>query len=287
MNLAHLLASLEALYEVQRAPRAYSGIIIALAVPGDAGAQVAVEGGTPVDELHVTLAYLGNVEDHRDPVAFLRLARQLSALAASHRPLTAKFGGPGKFLGVAKGNDAAYLSVDSPGLPELRAACVEAARGVGLPEDQTHGFTPHVTVTYQPPGTPHPREQHVGGTFEFAGLGLWIGGNRVTFPFRRVTVRDALHAIVNHNFGQPLAKADSSEDPRAQARALLAQLGGDLRRLDAQDAALVARTGAIQAHHTAAFEGLTRAIPAARGSALEEAALHHAGEAGGARRATA
>lgn len=276
MNLPHLLASLAALYDVVPAPKPYKGIIVALGIPPQAARRVVVEGGTPADEMHVTLAYLGNIEDHDDALPFLHLAQALSDLAERTAPLTARFGGPGKFLGVSEGDDAAYLSVDSPALPALREACVRAVQAAGLKVDSTHGFTPHATLAYQAPGTPHPHEEPVPEPFTFSGLGLWIGGNRVSFPFNPAAQGEA----------DVFAKADAG-DPRRAAQALLAQLGGDLARIDQQDRALVCAADHLHQHHAQAFAGLTQAIPAPRGSALEEAALFHAGEAAGARRATA
>ncbi|PIG96914.1 2'-5' RNA ligase family protein [Deinococcus sp. UR1] len=276
MNIPHLLASLAALYDVQPQEGKYKGIIIALAVPADAARRAAVPDGLPADEMHVTLAYLGTTDQQTDAVPLLNLAHALSDLADHTPPVTAHFGGPGKFLGVAGGKDAAYLSVDAPQLPQLREATVRAAQQAGMTVDTTHGFTPHVTLTYQEPGTPHPREQKIDDPFAFPTLGLWIGGSRVSFPLRAPRAEQAF------------AKAAGARpaDPRA-AQALLAQLGGDLARLTRQDQAIIARTDEIRQHHQRVFGALMAHIPAARGSALEDAALHHAGEAAGATRAAA
>lgn len=281
MHVPQLIASLRALYDVDTQDAPYNGIIVALGVPTLTARRAAIPGGLPADEMHVTLAYLGDAREHTDARPFLRLAGLLHNLAEHTPAVTAQFGGPGKFLGVNKGQDAAYLNVDAPALPALREAVVRAVQEAGLTVDMTHGFTPHVTLRYQDPGQPHPRETPVEGKWAFPTLGLWIGGNRVQFPLQ-ATARSVVGAIVNTTLA-PLVKADApAGDARIQARALLAQLGGDLATLDVQDRAMQLRAEQIKAHHDQARDGLLAHIPAPRGSALEDAALHHAGEASGA-----
>ena len=285
MNLDHLLASLGVLYEVQPAEKTYSGIIIALEVPQGMAAHHAVEGGLDPKGFHVTLAFLGNVQDHADALPFLRLAAGLHALAGHTAPIEAHFGGTGRFLGVDSGKGACYLSVDGADLPPLREQCFTLAQQCGLPPDTTHGFSPHVTVAYTDPDAPHPTGSVNKAPFLFRKLGLWIGGHRVNFPFRG-GVTGALGAVVDFHFGQAeFAKADvPPANAQREAQTLLAQLGGDLARLDQQDSQMRQHAQQKGAAHRQMFDRMAQAIPAPRGSALEEAALHHAEEAARAER---
>lgn len=82
-----------------------------------------------------------------------------------------------------------------------------------------------------------------------------------------------------------LAKAPAvpPPDPAAQARALLAQLGADLAHCDEVEGRVRRAAGAVHAHHEASAAGLAPHAARQRGSALEDAYLHHAQEARAAR----
>lgn len=69
-----------------------------------------------------------------------------------------------------------------------------------------------------------------------------------------------------------------------KARALMAQLTGDILKTHATDRRIDAATQQLHDHHAKASEGLGAAITHVRGSALEDAYLHHATEAHTARR---
>ncbi len=124
----------------------HTGAMIAL-VPADPAALV-IEGGDPPEELHLTLAYLGEAADWAP-----------DAQAALNTALSAVLGGTvdGQVFGHARFNPndpekdpcAVYL-VDSAGAREIRDAVWDVlATTPGVPAlPENHGFIPHITAGY-------------------------------------------------------------------------------------------------------------------------------------------
>jgi 2'-5' RNA ligase len=129
-----------------------AGIMVALILPDTVADSLTVPDGLPADELHITLAYLGTVEDVEAPAEFLQtLLATVGAVADDHEPLDGVIGGVGRFTGGDESEgDPFYASVDMPGLDELRVDLIRALRDAGLEPSAAHGFTPHVTLAYVP-----------------------------------------------------------------------------------------------------------------------------------------
>lgn len=102
------------------------------------------------NDLHLTLAYLGETKDQIEPVE--SLYGPLSALAKGQTPLTGKINGIGTF-GTTSGPDnmrPLWATADVPGLAEFRQVLVVALTDAGFQVSEDHGFTPHVTLAYVP-----------------------------------------------------------------------------------------------------------------------------------------
>lgn len=126
------------------------GLYVACWLDPDTAEGIAIDGGEPPETLHVTLAYLGELEDLAAWVPGDAVAAAARA-AARTAPLDAVLPGLGVFKG--RDSDVLYASVDSPGLTELRERLVDALRSEAIESVQEHGFTPHVTLAYLPAGT--------------------------------------------------------------------------------------------------------------------------------------
>lgn len=169
----------------------HTGVMVALPVPADVARRLAALPGAtePAEQLHVTLAYLG---DSSETPLENNKARVLAAVddwAQRHgRPLRGAVNGVGRFLNVeSDGTNAVYVSPDVPGLAELRQALVQAIEAAGFDYAQDHGFTPHITVSYVPADAPGPnlRPDEIPVAFDRAVL-VW-GDEWYILPLGLVT----------------------------------------------------------------------------------------------------
>ncbi len=103
----------------------------------------------PVDDTHLTLAFLGtdavNTLD-RDVVE-----AALAPLAAVSTPMEGELSGIGRFApGYPAGQEPWPLVAlaDVPALAEFRQRVVAALAGAGIDISQEHGFAPHLTICY-------------------------------------------------------------------------------------------------------------------------------------------
>lgn len=154
------------------------GVMVALYAPDDVAFDHALDGGTPPQDMHVTLAYLGKVDDVPDPGPLLDV---VADYAAGHPPLDAQISGVGRFVGGDDG-DVQYLSVDSPALPEFRAGLVAALEGAGASVSRAHGFTPHMTLAYLDPTESSPVESVDPASTSFGLLSMAYGPDVWDFP---------------------------------------------------------------------------------------------------------
>jgi hypothetical protein len=139
--------------------------LVVVARPDD-DAAIAVEGGLPTDELHVTLGYFGDAADvSGDTIDALRTWVH----TVGDLDITASVGGVARM-----GDDdpqAVTLLIEAAELAELRADLESAAE-----PDRTHPhFTPHITLGYgidMPDDIP--KEVHL------SRVELWAAGERYT-----------------------------------------------------------------------------------------------------------
>lgn len=127
--------------------QAGNGVMVALKVPKELAEQLVQPDGTPAENLHVTLAYLGDVSElggHPDDLRDI-----VTPAVNDSGPLTGIIGGIGEFPDSGEGVPT-WVPVDVPGLAELRQQVVQALSGSVYSEAvrDDHGFTPHITLGY-------------------------------------------------------------------------------------------------------------------------------------------
>jgi 2'-5' RNA ligase len=156
----------------------YTGsCMIALYPPPDVAQQLAVPGGLPPGDIHLTVAYTGDCAD----VDQFTLVAAASALA-SRPPITATVSGHARFTGGDDG-DVIVAVADSPALDVLRrdTETALAGRGITLPSD--HGFTAHLTICYIDPDDPDPVGRLESFPVTFGAVSAEYGTERHGFPF--------------------------------------------------------------------------------------------------------
>ena len=103
----------------------------------------------PPHEMHVTLAFLGDVSGGSvDPE---KLFAVVEKFAASQSPVIGKINGYGVFTEThIEDKQCFWLSLDAPTLPRMRQDLAKTLEENGFAPENNHGFTPHITVAYVP-----------------------------------------------------------------------------------------------------------------------------------------
>lgn len=122
----------------------HDGVMVAFFLDPETAQQFAVPGGEPPEDLHMTLAYLGDQSDV--PVDADTLAQIVQEWAAQTPPITGEISGHGVFTNGEK--PVTHMSVDCPGLPAARQSLIEHLQANGIEPRMDHGFDPHITLAY-------------------------------------------------------------------------------------------------------------------------------------------
>jgi 2'-5' RNA ligase len=118
--------------------------MIALRVPLDVARAIALDGGEPPEDLHVTLAFYPRAAD-MGAAEVQRIMGAALGKANCSAPIQGVLNGVLRFSGV-DGRDCVCYAVDSAALSTFRQELVNMLAANGVPPAMDHGFTPHVTV---------------------------------------------------------------------------------------------------------------------------------------------
>lgn len=154
-----LACSEKFLFEERKFAEGKSGWMIGFFLNADTAAKLAIPGGERVEDLHVTLCYLGELSIF-DKLAVARALVEFERFFNWREPLAGEVSGLGRFQ-TSEGVDVIYASVDVPGLNELRADLVRNLASIGIKPTNEHGFDPHITLAFIPSDAPTP-EWNVG-----------------------------------------------------------------------------------------------------------------------------
>lgn len=164
-----------------------SGGMVALYPREDDAANLAIPGGVPPEELHVTLAYVGEDVTGINPDP---LPHAVANVTDSIAVITAYILGPALFNpdgGVDGDKDpcAVYLVSDSEQLPDVYDAMLDAVTGAvpDLPEQHVP-WVPHITAGYDLPI----EQLTYTGPVMFDRIGLAFAGDTHYFPLVGVTL---------------------------------------------------------------------------------------------------
>jgi len=187
-------------------PTKHAGVMVAFWPPSDVAAELAVAGGLPADELHLTLAYVG-----KEPGLGPKVLAAVEAWAKSAAPCEGELSGTGRFAATesSDGKDVLYLSFDAPTLPDLRQSLCAALDAASCGPKRNHGFTPHMTLSYVDPGQPDVGVRAERKPLRFAEIVVTVGEANTAFPLA----------------GAPAAQLHSERAPWSARRPLLAGEG--------------------------------------------------------------
>lgn len=155
---ARVLVQLTARLPLVRLTKAagdHAGLWLGFWLAPDAAAALAVPGGEPARELHVTLCYVPDAAALGDDVVAAAVVN-LRTLAGTADPFVGAVTGGGRFDAgpESDGRDVLYAVPDFHGLSAFREACVTALEQVGASPSRAHDFTPHVALKYVDAGSP-------------------------------------------------------------------------------------------------------------------------------------
>lgn len=148
--VSHMAASLrQDMHLVASGDVTSTSTMVAVKPRPDEAAALAQDGGADPENLHVTLAYLGDTTGPLDEIA-----NAIARAAATHAPLEGRVGGAGVFADNGSGYPSILLP-SVPGLLELRQHVTQGLTDAAISYGREHGFQPHITVGYQDgPETP-------------------------------------------------------------------------------------------------------------------------------------
>lgn len=132
---------------------AKTGTMIALTLPLEEANKLAVKSGEKPEDLHITLAFLGEATQYSEAERgdIIGALKEVTALSS---PPTVKLGGLARFEASesSDGKDVVHASVDSSSIALLHEQVTDALNSVGVTPQSDHGFVPHVTLQYTDPG---------------------------------------------------------------------------------------------------------------------------------------
>lgn len=113
--------------------------------------RVQIPEGTPKDEIHMTIVYLGELADF-DQEQQRTIIGVVTEVAQKHKEIKGQINGIGRFFTTNEdGEQPVWLGGDFPGLRELRDDISAALRQAGIEWEETHpDFHPHITIGWVP-----------------------------------------------------------------------------------------------------------------------------------------
>jgi 2'-5' RNA ligase len=136
--------NIDAITDLADADITDSQAMVALKIPEDIANKIAVEGGIPPETLHITIGYLGEIDETAVPA----IIEAAGKVAAGGKALTGQLGGLGQFPANPEGKVPYFVPADIPGINELYVELSRALAATSTPVRRDHGFNPHVSLAY-------------------------------------------------------------------------------------------------------------------------------------------
>jgi 2'-5' RNA ligase len=165
-----------------------TGIMLAFLLDAETAQQLAIPGGEPASELHVTLAYMGDLaegfpEGKLNPALTLEhISTVISSYARIVQPISGRIGGLGRFINPEDERTPVYASVQAPGLQAFQRKLVEVIEQAGYWVAHDFDYTPHITLAYIEPEAEMPVDSVPILPLHFNTICLELGDNRSYFP---------------------------------------------------------------------------------------------------------
>lgn len=171
------------------------GVALMLKIPEDTD----IPGSAvPPEDRHITILYIGDGSLYEDidefGAMFTAYAREV---ARQHLPFDVSLNSVTRFSTPNdSGMDPVVVNADAPELEDLRRTAIDMLQDSGIPNryEQTHGYTPHMTLGYLPEDAENPFDRwepfDVRVTEIIAGVG---GEHRVVALGDGTATKDVYH----------------------------------------------------------------------------------------------
>ena len=123
----------------------HAGAMLAIPVPSEVANRIALPGGEPPEDLHITLFYFGDAADVPATGREAIIYTAIGAVGASG-PLEVTLEGTGVF--EENEERPLFARVNSPKLEELRAHLARVFDEADIAYSKDHEYRPHVTLKY-------------------------------------------------------------------------------------------------------------------------------------------
>jgi len=177
----------------------HTGVMVCFYLPPLLAKRLAIPNGLPPEELHLTLAYLGDVNELDRPD---KLLKDLAIFADNNPPLEGNISGVGRFnnpsINSGQAEHPFYASFDSPALPGFRQRLIDFLQLGGWPVANDHGFTPHITLAYLSTDQDNPLTVVEPIYTTFDTLSLTLGNDIYDLPLTGLTdgeLREAVRVV--------------------------------------------------------------------------------------------
>lgn len=159
-----------------------TGVMVALMLPNYIAQDIAIPGGEPASDLHITLAYLGeasalSLDDQR------KLIGVVGEIAVRHSAMEVSLSGVGRFE-TGEETEPFWVGVESEEVMTLHAELMTALQEAGLPVvEHDEGYTPHVTMAYLPTEQDSPAMEFQPMSVYFNEITVAVGPQRFGLTF--------------------------------------------------------------------------------------------------------
>lgn len=176
-------------WNTMRVNQEHSGVMLAFYLRPDDAQALALIGAPdgvevlPASELHVTLAYLGDIDELEIDEAWL--LQMASDMAQNEVLVTTDVHGHGRFLNATEndGMEPVFAIVQSEQLYRFRRWLVGMLSDYDCAPDRYFTYLPHITLAYAPPGVEVPLAIE-RRALVFDALAVSWGGRTITIPLQ-------------------------------------------------------------------------------------------------------
>jgi len=166
-----------------------NGVMVGFWFAPDIAKLLAVDVGEDANQLHITLAYMGKLDEiEADKIPALE--NVLHSFGLNYAPVHGTLGGPIRFNAseASDGKDVCVASFQSKGIQDFRSQLCDWIKFAGLEPKNNFDYTPHCTLAYIAPEDPMPVQRVEPIDVTFNKITLVLGPKHIEYDLIGATV---------------------------------------------------------------------------------------------------